>query len=212
MSREYTPLPHEYLEEMDCLSDAEYGRLVRGLQSYSITGEEPKLSGQEKVYWKRVRNREDRYRESFGEQEKARAERAAKAANARWSNAKNANACTSITSNAKNANTKANTDTKTKANTKAKDIFAAFAAGDADLLAALKGFEEMRKNGKSPMTDRAKSMMTKKLVQMSGGDHRLMIALLDQSTMNGWKDIYALKQPIQKASAPDYSAYAEESL
>lgn len=212
MSREYTPLPHEYLEEMDCLSDAEYGRLVRGLQNYSITGEEPKLSGQEKVYWKRVRNREDRYQESFGEKEKARAERAAKAANARWGNAKNANACASITSNAKNANTKANTDTKANPKAKAKDIFAEFAAEDADLLASLTGFEEMRKKIKSPMTDRAKSMMAKKLTQMSGGDHNLMIALLDQSTMNGWKDIYALKQPIQKASVPDYNAYAEDSL
>lgn len=115
MSREYTAVPHEYLEEMDCLSDAEYGRLIRGLQMYSITGEEPKFCGQEKVYWKRVRNRENRYQESFGEQEKAKTERAKNAANARWSNAKNANACTSIPSNAKNANT--NTNTKTKSNT-----------------------------------------------------------------------------------------------
>lgn len=209
MSREYTPLPHEYLEELAHLSDAEYGRLIRGLQHYSITGQAPKLSGQEKNHWIRVRNTEDRYQKSFGEKEKAKTERATKAANARWSNAKNANACGSITSNAKNANT--NTDTKTKSKAK-EDIFAAFAAGDVDLLAALKGFEEMRKNGKSPMTDRAKSMMAKKLVQMSGGDHKTMIALLDQSTMNGWKDIYDLKQPSQRASAPDYSAYAEESL
>lgn len=129
MGREYTPLPHEYLEEMDCLSDAEYGRLIRALQNYSITKEEQKLSGQEKVYWKRVRNREDRYQESFGEQEKAKAERAKNAANARWTKKENANAytgnatdayaCSSTTSNAKNANTNTNTntDTDTKANT-----------------------------------------------------------------------------------------------
>lgn len=126
MGREYTALPHEYLEEMDCLSDAEYGRLIRGLQQYSITGEEPKLSGQEKVYWKRVRNRENRYQEGFEEQEKVKAERAKNAANARWrnkpganactSNANDANACTSTTSNAKNANTNTKANTNTDAN------------------------------------------------------------------------------------------------
>ena len=84
MARDYTALPFEYLEEMDHLSDAEYGRLIRALQQYSITGEEPeRLSGQEKGHWKRVRNREDRYRESFDTADRARSERGAKAANAR---------------------------------------------------------------------------------------------------------------------------------
>ncbi len=118
--REYTALPFEYLEEMDVLSDAEYGRLIRALQEYSMSGREPELNGTEKVYWKRVRNRENRYREGFEDQDKAKSERALKAANARWSNAKDANACASITSNAKDAKTKANTETKTKANTETK--------------------------------------------------------------------------------------------
>lgn len=115
MSREYTAVPHEYLEEMDCLSDAEFGRLIRALLVYSMTGEEQTLSGGEKAHWKRVRNRENRYQESFGEQEKLKTERAKNAANARWSNAKNACASVSIPSNAKNAytNTKANTKTNT---------------------------------------------------------------------------------------------------
>lgn len=118
--REYTALPFEYLEEMDVLSDAEYGRLIRALQEYSMSGQEPELNGTEKVYWKRVRNRENRYREGFEDQDRAKSERALKAANARWSNAKDANACASNASNAKNAKTKTNTETKTKANTETK--------------------------------------------------------------------------------------------
>lgn len=118
--REYTALPFEYLEEMDVLSDAEYGRLIRALQEYSMSGQEPELNGTEKVYWKRVRNRENRYREGFEDQDRAKSERALKAANARWGNAKDANACASTTSNARNAKTKANTETKTKANTETK--------------------------------------------------------------------------------------------
>lgn len=124
MSREYTAVPHEYLEEMDTLSDAEFGRLIRALLEYSMTGEERELSGGERVHWKRVRNRENRYQEGFENNEKVKTERAKNAANARWSNAKNANACASISSNAKNANTNTKTKAKTdtKANTEANPI------------------------------------------------------------------------------------------
>ena len=119
--REYTALPYEYLEEMERLSDAEYGRLIRALQSYSITGQEPELKGAEVNHWVRVRNRENRYRASFDEQDRVKADRATKAAQARWGNAKNAQACTSIPSNAKNAKTKTETETKTEAKTETKD-------------------------------------------------------------------------------------------
>lgn len=198
--REYTALPFEYLEEMDVLSDAEYGRLIRALQEYSMSGQEPELNGTEKVYWKRVRNRENRYRECFEDQDRAKSERALKAANARWSNAKDANACASIVSNAKNAKTKANTETKT--NTKAKNIppkspqgdaFGVLAGDDKALSDALTAFTAMRKQIKAPMTDRAKSMMAKRLTELSGGDHASMIAILDQSTVHCWKDVYELK-------------------
>lgn len=118
--REYTALPYEYLEEMARLSDAEYGRLIRALQTYSITGQEPDLKGAEVNHWIRVRNRENRYQASFEEQDKAKTDRATKAAQARWANAKNANACVSTSSNSKNAKTKTNTETKTKANTETK--------------------------------------------------------------------------------------------
>lgn len=113
MARDYTALPFEYLEEMDHLSDAEYGRLIRALQQYSITGEEAKLTGQEKAHWKRVRNRENRFRESFESSKEERSEHARRAANARWGNAQNARVCPSITGNAQNANTDPDTDADT---------------------------------------------------------------------------------------------------
>ena len=197
MGRDYTAVPHEYLEEMDILSDAEFGRLIRALLEYSMTGEEKELSGGEKAHWKRVRNRENRYQEGFENNEKVKTERAKNAANARWSNAKNANASTSIPSNAKNANTntktKANTDTK--ANTEAKeDIFAAFAAGDGPLLDALVGFEAMRKSIKKPLSERAKGRLCEKLVKISGNHAGRMIQILDQSILHCWQDVYALKE------------------
>ena len=65
--KKITDIPNEYLEEMDCLSDAEFGRLIRGLLQYSITGVEPDLKGTERLFWKTVRNREDRFAEAYAQ-------------------------------------------------------------------------------------------------------------------------------------------------
>lgn len=198
MSRDYTAVPHEYLEEMEHLSEAEFGRLMRALLLYSMTGEEKNLSGGEKAHWVRVRNRENRYQESFENNEKVKTERAKNAANARWSNAKNANASASIPSNAKNANTNTNTKTKTdtKADTNTKDIFAAFAAEDSVLMDSLTAFEQMRKKIKKPLTDRAKTGICKKLVSLAGENRGLMAQILDQSILHCWQDVYALKDSV----------------
>ena len=119
--REYTAIPYEYLDEMDVLSDEEYGRLVRAIQRYSMTGEEPNFDGPDRVLqvcWRRVKSREDRYRESFDAQDRERSRRGKNAAKARWSSQTDANACTSIKCNAKNAKTETKTKTNTKTETK----------------------------------------------------------------------------------------------
>ena len=69
--REYAPLPYEYLDEMEELNDAEFGRLARALLKYSMTGELIALSGNERFYARRVMNRENRYRESFEQKREA---------------------------------------------------------------------------------------------------------------------------------------------
>lgn len=84
MVRSYTALPHEYLEEMQELSDAEYGRLVRALQKYSMFGEMDKLSGNERFFIKRVCNREDRYQTEFAELARKKSEAGKKGAQSRW--------------------------------------------------------------------------------------------------------------------------------
>lgn len=74
MAREYTPIPFEFLEELDGLSDEEYGRLIRAMQVYSISGEEPELQGVERLFWKRCRNTIDRYNESYEKRNTSNAE------------------------------------------------------------------------------------------------------------------------------------------
>ncbi|GEM_PF-2597797 len=65
MARDYAALPHEYLEEMEELGDAEFGRLCRALLRYSMSGTPIALNGNERFYARRVMRREDYYRESY---------------------------------------------------------------------------------------------------------------------------------------------------
>lgn len=84
MARDYAALPHKYLEEMDTLSDAEFGRLCRALLQYSMDGKEGQLQGAEKVVWKRVKMQEDRFKDSYKELSDSRREAGKKGAAKRW--------------------------------------------------------------------------------------------------------------------------------
>ena len=70
MARDYAALPYEYLEEMEELGDAEFGRLCRALLEYSMTGTPIALNGNERFYARRVMRREDYYRKSYEERAK----------------------------------------------------------------------------------------------------------------------------------------------
>ena len=67
MALNYTPIPNEFLEEMGELSDAEYGRLMRWCQTYSITGESLELRGYERFYRKRCQMQMDKYLSHYKE-------------------------------------------------------------------------------------------------------------------------------------------------
>lgn len=117
MARNYVAVPYEYLEEMEPLTDEEFGRLMRDLIAYSQTGTPITSEGNERFYAKRVTAQEDRFRSSYEEQAEAYSERGKAGAKARWSNAKNAKACFSITSNAKNGKTETKSNTNSKSTT-----------------------------------------------------------------------------------------------
>lgn len=74
MSRTYAAVPHEYLEEMEALSDAEFGRLTRALLRYSMTGEAIALNGNERFFAKRVMMQEDRHQASYADLSRKRSE------------------------------------------------------------------------------------------------------------------------------------------
>ena len=148
-TRNYTALPHEYLEEMQELSDAEYGRLVRALQKYSMSGEMEKLCGNERFYVKRVCNREDRYQAEFAEAAKKKSTSGKRGAEKRW-NSEDGNAISDDSKNSdaifqdgKNGNAifqdgkNGYTDTDTEANTDTK-LSTAVAVDNAPAAAAFR--------------------------------------------------------------------------
>lgn len=74
-----------------------------------------------------------------------------------------------------------------------QNIFSDFACGDADLLSALQGFEEMRVKIKKPMTDQAKKRLLTELEKLAPGDRETQIAILHQSEDRCWAGVFALK-------------------
>lgn len=112
MARNYAALPHEYLEEMEALNDAEFGRLTRALLVYSMTGEQIALCGNERFYAKRVMAQEDRFKANYKELSKARSEAGKAGANAKWQGESAiANDGKAMANDSKNGNTKTKTNT-----------------------------------------------------------------------------------------------------
>lgn len=92
---------------------------------------------------------------------------------------------------------------------KKQNPFVEFAAGDAELLRALREFSEMRTRIKAPLTDAAKTRLLSKLKREFAPNE--WVAVLDQSVDKCWKDIYPVKneQPVSPAKPKQYTT-AEE--
>lgn len=65
---------------------------------------------------------------------------------------------------------------------------------------AWKAFLEMRKQKKTPNTPRALNMLLTELTRLKGMGHD-PAKVLDQSTLKGWKDVYALKPELVAVSS-----------
>jgi hypothetical protein len=109
MARNYAAVPHEYLEEMAPLSDSEFGRLIRALLRYSITGEVVELTGNERFYAQRIVHHEDRIQANYEELRQKRSEAGRKGAQSRWGEQVDGK-------NGKNGKSESKTKSKTKSN------------------------------------------------------------------------------------------------
>ncbi len=59
---------------------------------------------------------------------------------------------------------------------------------------AWEGFEEMRKKQKKPLTDRARNCIVNTLWRFREDENQNVDAVLDQSTVNCWLDVYPLRE------------------
>lgn len=78
-----------------------------------------------------------------------------------------------------------------------------FCTGSPALDDALRGFEEMRKKLRKPLTDRAKRLTLGKLEKLAPGNEEMQIAILDQSVENSWQGVYRLKTEDWKGNRGD---------
>ena len=94
--------------------------------------------------------------------------------------------------------------TKTKNNIPSEDVFEKSSESE-EIKSLLFDFEEMRKNNKKPMTNKAKELFLSKLEKMSNGNDQVKKALLEQSIEHGWQTLYELKeQPKPSPSQLDF--------
>ena len=89
-----------------------------------------------------------------------------------------------------NNNSNSNNNNNSNTITTRRDVFADFAGDDAELLDALRSFEEMRKKIKKPLSDRAKELAVSKL---QGFPCDQWVAILNQSVFNSWQGLFPLK-------------------
>lgn len=69
---------------------------------------------------------------------------------------------------------------------------------DEELKMVLNQFVEMRKKNKKPLTDYAFHLILSSLDKKGGEDNYLKKDLLNQSILNGWQDVYELKNDYQR--------------
>lgn len=78
-----------------------------------------------------------------------------------------------------------------------------------------KGFADMRRAMKKPLTERAISLAVAKLDQLAPGNVETQKAILDQSTLRCWLSLYPLEKPQRGApnqGAPRSASYDMEEL
>lgn len=214
MAKKYVKAYFDWIEQMSALSDAEKGRLFTAILEYARSGREPENSGREGLVFPTFKATLDREAEIAA----INAENGAKGGRPVKPNETENNRTkpTKTENNRKKAdetgqkptnNTRHKTqDTMTQdigqktqdnnARTRNADAFAAFAAGDGDLLAVLKDFEKMRRSIKKPLTDTAKRLLVNKLENNFPPEQWKPV--LEQSIVKCWQDIYPLKEQEQQ--------------
>ena len=180
-----------WLKDAEALSDAEMGRLVRGMLKYASSGEVPKLTGNERTMWPKAREEVDGQRGSHERQQAGNIKRHNEAScgiTGHDDASRGIEKASPQSSPTPPVITplKEKKETLSKEREKKKD--------GTPLDDALEAFKEMRVRMRKPMTKLAVELLVKKLEKFAPGDEEKQVAILHQSIENGWTGVYELKQ------------------
>lgn len=185
-----------WLKRIELLSDAECGRLFRGMLQYASSGETPSLTGSERIVWA-VAMEEIDEQQAISEKRSS----AGRSGNSkRWQTIANDSKQSQTIAN--DSKEKAlpssppappvNTPVKEKKETLSKEREKKKAGSPLD--DALSAFKDMRNRMHKPMTQLAVDLLVQKLEKLAPGDTDKQVAMIMQSIENGWTGVYELKQ------------------
>lgn len=221
MKEQYLKVWVDWLDKYRKLNDDEFGKLMRAALHYQRTGEVIELRGRMEVILDGILVDVKRGQEDYEAKCATNAENGKKGGRPRKTNKTEKTQSVFQKANGFSKSEKSQEEEKEKIKKREDilppkspqgDAFAEIAKGDTGLLEAFRAFAEMRSKLKKPMTDRAKRMLVKKVEQMAGGDHGKMIAILDQSVLHSWTDVYDPKQANGTSAKKHGDDYAVSDL
>ena len=185
-----------WLNDTEAYSDVELGRLLRGMLKYASSGEEPKLTGNERMMWPKARAEIDDQRRSHDRQQAGNRKRHDEASCGMMGH--DEASCGIEKAYPPSPPTppvippkKERKKTSPKGESKERSLSPALAD-------ALSAFREMRNRMRKPMTPLAVDLLIQKLEKLAPGDEAKQVAMLMQSIENGWTGVYELKQEAEK--------------
>lgn len=168
----------DFVDVLEPLSDAERGRLFTAMLKYAESGASPALSGNERFVWQAAKQIIDREEAFLAKQSEN---------GSKGGRPKNPPKPKETQINPKKPN-KTYKD-KDKDNKEPTVLNTPLTPLDG----AIEDFKEFRKSIKSPMTDHAVKLLRGQLNKLAPNNEGQQIAILNQSIMNGWKGVFALK-------------------
>lgn len=214
MAKKGVIMYYDLLEQLQDFSDESFGKIARAMIEYDKNGTLPNFEGELKIAFKFIKLSIDRNKEEYEQKCEKNRDNALK----RW----NANGCERIQTDAINADTDKDNDIdkdidKDNDNNKNKEetINDLILGSPIELRDNLKEFLKMRKTIKKPMTTRAFKLLLTRLTKLSNNS-QTQNAILEQSILNSWQDIYPLKkenqEPLKKSQELNPDEYEDVSI
>lgn len=204
----YLKIYTDFRTSLEPLGDAERGRLFVAMLEYVETNKEPDLRGNERFVWPSAKAQLDRTAREY----QSKCQNGARGGRPRKTEENRNKPDETEINRSKPDETGWKQEKKRQRKDKEKEKSSppytppkgGWGVPEGPLLDALRGFEEMRRKSRKPLTDRAKALLLRNLRKLSQ-DEATQVAILEQSILKGWQDVYALKGEPERPKETSYS-------